>query len=46
MIVKQILLVGTLGNFWRTVLRKCILTIECKGLNVVFLYEKFCTDTV
>ena len=31
-IVKQILLVSTLGNVWRTVWRICILMLGCKGL--------------
>ena len=34
MIVKQILLVSTLGNVWRTVWRICILMLGCKGLKL------------
>ena len=33
LIVKQILLVSTLGNVYRTVWRICILMLLCKGLN-------------
>ena len=33
LIVTQILLVGTLGNVWRTVWRMYILMLECKELN-------------
>ena len=36
-IVKQILLVSTLDNVWRTVQRICILMLECKGLKVLFI---------
>ena len=36
MIVKQILLVSTLENIWRTVWRKCILILKCNGLKDYF----------
>ena len=33
MLVKQILLISTLGIVWRTVRRLCILMLSCKGLK-------------
>ena len=36
MIVRQILLVSTLENIWRTVWRKCILILKYKGLKDYF----------
>ena len=33
LIVKQILLVSTLGNVWRTVWRICRMMLGCKGLK-------------
>ena len=33
LIVKQILLISTTGNIWRTVWRICILIVACKGLS-------------
>ena len=35
--VKQILLVSTMGDVWRTVWRICIMMLGCKGLTVNFL---------
>ena len=35
-IVKQILLVSTLGNVWKTVWRIRIMMLGCKGLSVIF----------
>ena len=44
LIVKQILLVNTLGNVWRTVWRIYILMLGCKGLRVKVVSMKFyCT---
>ena len=46
MIVKQILLVSTLGNVWRIVWRICM--SECKGLNTEIanlLFWFYCTIT-